>query len=120
VARAGFVEHRGVRLLIADASDLRDPEDINAILQHVEALIRPEAPGTVRIAMIVHRLSFDRRSAAAIKGVFVRVQPWIRASCLIGVTGLHRVLLQVLNRVARRERPLFDTVDQARDWLATT
>jgi len=69
--------------------------------------------------MLVTGLHFDRRSAAAIKGVFVRVQPWIRASCLVGVTGLHRVLLQVLNQVARRERPLFDTLEQAKDWLAT-
>lgn len=35
----------------------------------------------------------------AVKGVFVRVQPWIRASGLVGVTGLQKVLLK--------------------DWLAT-
>jgi hypothetical protein len=69
--------------------------------------------------MQVKGLHFDRKSAAAIKGVFVRVQPWIKASCLVGVSGLQKVLLQVLNQVAKRERPLFDSLDQAKEWLAS-
>jgi hypothetical protein len=117
-ARSGFVEHRGARLLVVDASDLRAAADIQALIAHTEALIRGEPAGSVRIAMIVRGFSFDRRSAAAIKGVFARVQPWIRASSLVGVAGLQRVLLQVLNQVARRERGLFDTLDAAKDWLA--
>jgi hypothetical protein len=117
--RGAFVEHRGVRVLVADASALREPMDISTLITHVEDLIHPEPKGTVRIVMVVRGLHFDRRSAAAIKGVFARVQPWIRASCLVGVTGIQRVLLQVINQVARRERPLFDTVEDAKDWLAS-
>jgi len=118
-ARGAFVDHRGARMLLVDASGLREANDINAMIARFEGLIRQEPNGSVRVVMLVAGFQFDRRSAAAIKGVFVRVQPWIRASCLVGVTGLHRVLLQVLNQVARRERPLFDTLDQAKDWLAT-
>jgi hypothetical protein len=117
-ARGAFVDHQGVRLLVIDASHLREADDIDAMVDRLERLIRDEPPGSVRVVMQVEGLHFDRRSASAIKGVFVRVQPWIKASCLVGVTGLHRVLLQVLNQVARRQRPLFDSLDAARDWLA--
>ncbi len=116
-ARSGFVDHGGVRLLVVDASDLRSPGDIQDLIVHTESLIHAEAPGSVRVVMVVRGFSFDRQSAAAVKGVFARVQPWIRASALVGVAGLQKVLLQVLNQVARRERGLFDTLDAAKDWL---
>jgi hypothetical protein len=47
-----------------------------------------------------------------------RVRPWIRASSLVGVAGLQKVLLQVLNQVARLKRGLFDSLDAAKNWLA--
>jgi hypothetical protein len=117
--RGAFVEHRGVRMLLVDATNLRELDDFVAMIGRFEGLIRGEPEGSVRVVMHVAGLHFDRHSASAIKGVFVRVQPWIRASCLVGVTGLQKVLLQVLNQVAKRQRPLFDTVEQAKDWLAT-
>jgi len=117
--RRAFVEHGGVRVLVADASALREPTDISTLITHVENLIQPEPKGTVWIVMIVRGLHFGRRSAAAIKRVFARVQPWIRASCPVGVTGLQRVLRQVINQIARRECPLFDTVEDAKGWLAS-
>ncbi len=118
-ARGAFVEHRGVRMLVVDATDLRESDDINAMIGRFESLIRGEPERSVRVVMLVRGLHYDRKSVGAIKGVFVRVQPWIRASCLVGVSGLQKVLLQVLNQVAKRERPLFDTLEQAKDWLAT-
>jgi hypothetical protein len=117
--RAHFVEYRGARMLLVDASDLKSVEEIDAMVTHIEPLIRGEAPGTVRIMLDVSRLRFDRQSIVSIKRVFVDAQPWIRASCMVGVAGLQRVLLQILNQVAKRERPLFDTVAEAQDWLAT-
>lgn len=118
-ARGAFVEHRGARILVVDATNLREFDDINAMIGRFEALIKGEPERSVRIVMMVAGFHFDRRSAAAVKGVFVRVQPWIRASCLVGVTGLQKVLLAVLNQVAKRQRPTFDTLEQAKDWLAT-
>jgi hypothetical protein len=60
--RSEFVDHRGTRLHIVDASGLRAAADVQALI-------------------------------------------------------VHRVLLQVLNQVARRERGLFDPLDAAKDWL---
>jgi hypothetical protein len=117
--RAHFIEYRGARMLIVDASDLRSVEEIDCMVAHIEPLIRGEPPGSVRILLDVTRLRFDRQSIVSIKQVFVNAQPWIKASCLVGVAGLQRVLLQILNQVAKRERPLFDTAADAKDWLAT-
>lgn len=118
-ARGAFVEHRGVRMLLVDAEGIRELEDLMAMIGRFESLIVAEPKATVRIVMQVKGLHFDRGSALAIKGVFVRVQPWIKASCLVGVSGLQKVLVRVLNQVAKRQRPLFDSLDDAKDWLAT-
>lgn len=117
--RGHFVEHRGTRMLLVDGSELRTAEDIDALAGHVGPLITGEPLGSVRIMINVTGLHFDRRSIVGIKKIFANSQPWIRASCLVGVAGLQRVLLQILNQVAKRERPLFETVEQAKDWLAT-
>jgi hypothetical protein len=116
--RGAFVDHSGARMLMVNASGLREAEDIITMIAHFEGLIRHEPQQSVRVEMLVAGLPFDRRSAAAIKGVSVRVQPRIRASRLVGVPGLQRVLLQALNQLARRERPRFD-LEQVKDWLAT-
>jgi hypothetical protein len=117
--RGHFVEYRGVRMLLVDGSELRSADDIDALAAHVGPLIQGEPQGSVRIALNVSGLRFDRQSIVSIKKIFADSQPWIRASSLVGVAGLQRVLLQILNQVAKRERPLFDTVDAAKDWLAT-
>jgi hypothetical protein len=117
--RGHFVEYRGVRMLLVDGSELRTAEDIDALAGHVGPLITAEPKASVRILLNVTGLRFDRKSIVGIKRIFVDSQPWIRASCLVGVAGLQRVLLQILNQVAKRERPLFDTVEQAKEWLAT-
>ncbi len=117
--RGHFVEYRGVRMLLVDGSELRSADDIDALAAHVGPLIQGEPKGSVRIALNVSGLRFDRQSIVSIKKIFADSQPWIRASSLVGVAGLQRVLLQILNQVAKRERPLFDTVDAAKDWLAT-
>lgn len=117
--RGHFVEYRGVRMLLVDGSELRAASDIDSLAGHVAPLIQNEPKGSVRIMLNVTSLRFDRQSIISIKRIFVDAQPWIRASSLVGVAGLQRVLLQILNQVAKRERPLFDTVEQAKDWLAT-
>lgn len=117
--RGHFIEYRRARMMLVDASHLKTAEDIQSLIDHIEPLLHAEPEGSVRMALNVTGLRFDRQSVVAIKRVFVNAQPWIRASCMIGVAGLQRVLLQILNQVARRERPLFDSVDAARDWLAT-
>ncbi len=117
--RGHFIEYRGARMLTVDASKLKTATDILSLIEHTETLIRGESQGSVRLALDVTDLRFDRQSISSIKRVFADVQPWIRASCLIGVAGLQRVLLQILNQVAKRERPLFDSLEAAKDWLAT-
>lgn len=117
--RGHFVEYRGVRLLMVDGSGLKAAEDIEALAAHVGPLIQGEPQASVRIALDVTGLRFDKKSIVSIKKIFVDSQPWIRASSLIGVAGLQRVLLQILNQVAKRERGLFDTVADAKDWLVT-
>jgi hypothetical protein len=117
--RGHFIEYRGTRIMLIDASQLKTPEDIQSLIDHIEPLLQAEPKASVRLALDVTGLRFDRQSVIAIKRVFREAQPWIRASCMIGVSGLQRVLLSILNQVARRERPLFDTVDAAKDWLAT-
>jgi hypothetical protein len=46
------------------------------------------------------------------------VGPHIRASAATGVSGIKRVVFQSLLRIIGREIKLFETAEEALDWLA--
>jgi hypothetical protein len=117
-SRVRFGEHRGVRVLIGDASAITDAGDLALVIARAAGLVQREPERSVRIVMIVRDMQFHRSTLPLIKDTFLRLQPQVRASCLVGVGGLQRVVLQVLNRLTARERPVFDTVDEALAWLA--
>jgi hypothetical protein len=44
--------------------------------------------------------------------------PFCSKSAIVGVTGIKKLLLQGVNAISSKPRVPFDTVDEAKDWLA--
>jgi hypothetical protein len=45
-------------------------------------------------------------------------KPYVRHSAVAGMERVHRVLYRAVLLFSRRSIEIFDTTDQARDWLA--
>ena len=116
-ARVRFDEHRGVRVLIVDASAIRDAGDLALVVARATGMVQREPQRSVRSVMLVRDMQFHRSALPLLKDTFLRLQPQMCASCLVGVDGLQRVVLQILNRLTARERPAFDSLEDALDWL---
>jgi hypothetical protein len=44
--------------------------------------------------------------------------PFVKASVVVGIGGLKRVLYQAVVKLSGRNIATLDTVDEAKDWLA--
>ena len=63
-------------------------------------------------------LHFNGRSVGAFKAMVEHNRPYIKASAVVGLSGLHKVIYAAVVRIARRQIPVFDDEPSALEWLA--
>jgi hypothetical protein len=62
--------------------------------------------------------AFDRDATRAVKETAVFDKPFVKKSALIGTEDLPASFYEELKNFSRREMTIFDTRDQALNWLA--
>jgi len=112
-----FVDHRGARILVFDISNAQPDETIAAITE-AKGIIAGESKGSVRLLTEVTGASFNDASSSAMKSFVEHNSPYVKASAVVGVTGLKKIIYMVMVRAAGRNIRTFDTADAAKDWLA--
>lgn len=53
----------------------------------------------------------------AIRQAGVEVKPYLRATAVVGVSGIRKHLLNILNKATGMGARAFDTLEEAQDWL---
>ncbi len=117
--RVRFVQHRGKPILMIDFSHLERTEDILEVIRAAKELVSRQPPSSVRTLSNVYRARYTPPVMDAIKELAVHNRPYVTAAAVVGMEGLHRILFRAVLMFSRRNMESFDTVDAARDWLAT-
>jgi len=60
-----------------------------------------------------------KETSATIKDFTTFNKPYVIAGAVVGVTGLKKVIYNAIVAISGRNMSTFDTIDQAKDWLAT-
>lgn len=115
--RLRFIEHGGRRILYFDFRDVRDPAALLPLIDQAKAIVAREPPLSVLTLTNVAGLHFNSESVGAFKAMVEHNRPYIRASAVVGLTGLHRVIYTAVVRLARRQIPIFDDEQAAKEWL---
>ncbi len=119
MARASFFEHDGHRILRFDfARIMAGPGALEAIAE-AKASVRDHAPGSLLVLTDVTGSRFDATILAAIRDLMQSNAPYIRASAVVGLSGLQRVVYSSLVRLTRRNVRAFDDEAAALDWLVS-
>jgi hypothetical protein len=111
-----FVRHRDREVLINDYEGLAgDP--FTALVR--ENTARIVASGRTDLRLIIHMPGafVDRQTLTVFKDAAVAVRPMVRQTAVVGVDGVQRFLLEVVNRFSGIGGRPFDTVAAALDWL---
>jgi hypothetical protein len=102
-----------------DYSNFTDWKDWKSLIDAERALMPAEPLGSVRAVAVFTGSRFSSEVVDAIKQLAVSNRPHMKASALVGMSDLQRsVFLKGIERTSDRTFGLFDTVDEALDWLA--
>ncbi len=116
--RVRHVKHKGRDIIQVDLSDSRSEEESISILEKARELIDVHAPKTVLLLTNVTNAHYGPKGAEAMKAYSKANTNLVKASAVVGVSGIKRVIYQAIVRMTGRHIATFDTVEQALDWLA--
>lgn len=118
-SRIYVVAHKGQQLLVLDFSAMEDTPELVRFAEAAAARVAREPPGSVRILGLVRPVGrFDKDGIAAVRRMVEHNRPYVRATALVGLSGVVRVIHQAMQLLSRREMPNFETEAEAKEWLA--
>ncbi len=117
--RVRFIEHRGVRILLIDFSGLQQTEEILREVEIAREVVAGQRPASLRTLTHVKDARYSPPVMEALKQLTVHNKPYVTAAAVVGMEGLHRVLFRAVVLFSRRNIEAFDTLEEARDWLAS-
>jgi hypothetical protein len=119
LARVRFIEQRGKRILLIDFSGLQTTEEILAEVENARAVVAAQPPGSLLTLTHVKGARYTPPVMEALKKLAADNKPYVRAAAVVGMEGLHRVLYRAVILFSRRNIETFDSMNEAREWLAT-
>ena len=115
------ITHKGVSILFTDYTGFSAWDDWRALIEAERKIMPLEPIGSVRAVAVFTDSRFTTEVFEAIKQLAVANRPHMRASALVGLSALQKTaFLKAIERTSDRTFGLFDTLDEALDWLIQT
>jgi hypothetical protein len=112
-----FIDHKGHKILLEDYSE-GDPDMLLKLLDEAQALIAKQPPASVRALVNAKNGRFDRRVSERMKQFVKANTPYIKASAVIGMSGLQAVIYKAIVKfTGRKNLYVFDSEEKAREFL---
>lgn len=120
MAMVKYVDHKGKKILLMDYSSSTIEQTLKAIAE-TKKLVALEDPDAHLLGIVdVSTSTFDTTVTDALKDLATHNKPYMKASAIIGVTGVKKVIFQaVLAFTGRKNLVLKNTVEEAKDWLVS-
>jgi hypothetical protein len=116
VDRVRIESYLGHRLVVVDGTDAL-AEEYAGILRQGAMLVTGEPPGSVLLATVVTRARFGTGAAEHLKAYSRAIRPHVKASAVVGLSPLQRVLFVSIRPFLHATIRDFATLSEAREWL---
>jgi len=113
-----IIEHKGKHIVLNDLSTSKDTEEAIDTLNNTEAYIQAQPLSSVLLVTDISDMNYDLHGVEAMKNFSAAITPRIKASCVVGVTGIKGVIYRSVVRITGRNIMTIDTRENALDWLA--
>ena len=114
--RIKFVSHQDKKILFIDFSQCTAKE-ILLMLPEIQDIITSEPRDSVLSMADFTGAEIRHDVADSIKKTLVFDRPHVKHSALVGVEKVPKVFLDAFKTFSRRELPIFQTREEAMDWL---
>jgi len=115
--RAKFVTHKGRQIYIMDGTNAT-VEEMDQVIEACERDVRCQPENSVFTLIIAGGSSFSGETISKLKELARGNTPYVKASAIVGITGIHKVVLSAVAMFSKRRFYLYDTLDEAMDFLA--
>jgi hypothetical protein len=111
-----IVRHRDHDVLINDYEGLSGELFAELVRENTARIV---ASGRTDLRLVIHMPGafVDRQTLTEFKNAAVAVRPMVHQTAVVGVDGVQRFLLEVVNRFSGIGGRPFDTLAEALDWL---
>jgi 1-deoxy-D-xylulose 5-phosphate reductoisomerase len=117
MGRTRFVDHRGKKVLVLDYSGIREPAEALAAIEESKREVVRHPHKSLRVLTDSTGSHYDTAVVQALKELAAHDEPYVIASAVVGVVGLKKVVLTAVNLFSKRKITMFDSREQALDWL---
>jgi hypothetical protein len=118
---AGVYEltYKGKNILCLDIAGLKlkDKPEFKKLVDDAEEQIRKCPPQSLLLITNVTDTGFDTEVSAIIGEYAMHNTPYVKASALIGISGVQKVVLAAIKALTGREFYLTDRMEDAQEWL---
>lgn len=112
-----FITHKGKRILYQSVEGGKSADDNIAVFDEAERIIKMQPEKSVLLLTNVTGAHYNTDAAERLKLFSSAVTPYVIASAAVGVGGIKRVILMSLVRISGRDIRMFDSIEEAKDWL---
>jgi hypothetical protein len=117
--RVQTINHLGKRIFLLDFSKLKTEDEIKSVIEESKSIIRQQALGTSICLANIDDMHFNNQ----IKDLFLDFvkgnKPYMKASAIVGVTGLKQILFNGIMKISGRDVKSFDNETKAKEWLVS-
>lgn len=118
MSRVNFITHNNVEILHIDWSGAPSWE-IREAMHEAKQLIASRPRGSVRTLTDVTDVQMDQATVEQLRGYMAHNKPYVLAGAVIGLNDLKMIAFNFVNRVTGRNIRAMDSIDAAKDWLAS-
>ncbi len=118
--RIKFIKHHDRRICFINFSDAEAKEVIK-IIGVARKLIASQEPKSVLTLTDVTNMHYDKTMLMALKQYTTHNKPFVKTGAIVGISGplMKMIYSAVLAFSKRKNLKIFDSVEKAKDWLAT-
>ncbi len=121
--RVKWVTHKGKKILVIDYKDYQIEKIKNdeylKYLTEARKIINKQPLKSLLIITDITDAGFTKKSNDAMREFARKNTPYVKASAVVGVTGLKKVVITAIKVVTKRNLKIFDNIEDAKDWLVT-
>ncbi len=116
MAHAGFETYQGTQIFHFNFRGAGAAESLKAISEG-QKLVAACAPASVLTLTDVTDAVVDADVTQAIRDLAKANRPYVKAAAVVGVTGLKKMIFNMVMLFSKRQMSLFDDVPSAKAWL---
>ncbi len=121
--RIQWIEHKGKKILYIDYSNLHCsvPEqkvEVLEVMRQVRKVFEAITEKTLFISDVTDAVP-DKDALDGLKDLasFANTKQIVAKECVVGMSSMQKVLMNVINFVSKARLTMFDSVEEAKDWL---